>query len=213
MTTVTSAALTGGLIVGACAVPVLVSRGRDQLKLPSVGPSVMMLGAILGGGSGAAVVAVQAGHHRWNFAPAMIAWAAALLALAICDAGSLRIPTPLARHATALTAVLLVCGAFIGGNWIVPSVASFASAVASGVFLTAWRFLGAGFGDIRLAALGGLGLGDVSLNSLTVGLLVWTAVLAVQTGAVFGRGLPARTHVPLGPGLAAGFLTAAFLSA
>jgi hypothetical protein len=44
----------------------------------------------------------------------------------------------------------------------------------------AWRFAGAGFGDVRLAGLGGLGLGHAADRGLIPGLCVFCVITLAQ---------------------------------
>ena len=87
-----------------------------------------------------------------------------------------------------------------------------AVAVASGLtLLLCWRFAGAGFGDVRLATLGGLGLGHATHQALLVALAAFALIIGVQGVITLMRGGDGRTKIPYGPALVVGFLLAATL--
>jgi leader peptidase (prepilin peptidase)/N-methyltransferase len=142
-------------------------------------------------------------------APALVVWGAALTAASCCDAVTQRIPTDLVRQGIVVTLVLLTCGFAVHGDWSALSL-SVAAAVSSGlVVLLCWRFAGAGFGDVRLAVLGGLGLGHSTPGGLLIGLAAVALLIGTQAIVTLRRGGGRQTMIPLGPALAVGFLLAA----
>src|SRR3954469_20756470 len=158
-------------LAGAMITPVLTARGLAQLARQDAAGAGLRLTAILGGGAAGAAATVAA--HRsgnWWLAPALLVWGCALVAAACCDAVTQRIPTPLVRQAGVVTCALLTAALAVHGDWR-GLVLSGVAAVASGLtLLLCWRFAGAGFGDVRLATLGGLGLGHATARGLLVAL-------------------------------------------
>jgi leader peptidase (prepilin peptidase)/N-methyltransferase len=87
---------------------------------------------------------------------------------------------------------------------------SVVATVASGLtLLLCWRFAGAGFGDVRLAVLGGLGLGHATHRGLLMALAAFILTIATQAMLTLLRGGNRRTTIAYGPALAIGFLLAA----
>jgi leader peptidase (prepilin peptidase)/N-methyltransferase len=99
----------------------------------------------------------------------------------------------------------------VQGDWS-GLVISAVAAVASGLtLLLCWRFAGAGFGDVRLATLGGLGLGHATHRGLLVALAAFALITVTQAAITLMRGGNHRSSFPYGPALAIGFLLAASL--
>jgi leader peptidase (prepilin peptidase)/N-methyltransferase len=144
----------------------------------------------------------------WWLAPALMIWGCALVAAACCDAVTKRIPTALVRQASVVTCALLIVALAMHGDW--PGlVLSGAAALASGLtMLMCWRFVGAGFGDVRLATLGGLGLGHATHRGLLIALSTFTLITMTQAVITLMRGGDRRSTFPYGPALAVGFLLA-----
>jgi leader peptidase (prepilin peptidase)/N-methyltransferase len=81
-----------------------------------------------------------------------------------------------------------------------------ASAASGTVLWVCWRFAGAGYGDVRLATLGGLGLGHATVHGGVIAVAVLCAIISTQAILTLARGGSRHTTIPLGPALAAGFL-------
>jgi leader peptidase (prepilin peptidase)/N-methyltransferase len=204
-----SATVAGALLSGLAA-PALTARGLLQLhRLDLRSTNLLLIAAIGGAAAGAAAVLAPL---RWDvlaLAPALLMWGAALVAAACCDAVTQRIPTALVRQASVVTFVLLTSGLALHGDWR-GLLISIVAAVASGLtLLLCWRFAGAGFGDVRLAVLGGLGLGHSTARGLLVALAALLLIIATQVVIAAARGEHGRTTMPYGPALAVGFLMAA----
>jgi leader peptidase (prepilin peptidase) / N-methyltransferase len=199
-------------LAGAVIMPVLTARGLAQLARQDAGGAALRLAAILGG-SAVGVAATVAAHRSgtWWLAPALLGWGCALVAAACCDAVTQRIPTPLVRQAGVVTCALLTAALAVHGDWR-GLVLSGVAAVASGLtLLLCWRFAGAGFGDVRLATLGGLGLGHATARGLLLALVAFALISLIQAGVALARGGDRRTLVSYGPPLTVGFLLAATL--
>jgi leader peptidase (prepilin peptidase) / N-methyltransferase len=201
-----------GALIGAVVTPLATDRGLAQLVRVDASSNGLRLASALGGAAAATAVIMtsqRAGH--WLLLPALLVWASALVAAACCDAVTQRVPTPLVRQAGVGTSVLLIVGLAMDGDWR-GLVMSAIAAVASGLTLVlCWRFAGAGFGDVRLATLGGLGLGHATHRGLLVALAGFALIIGLQAAITVARGEDRRSNIPYGPALAIGFLLAATL--
>jgi leader peptidase (prepilin peptidase)/N-methyltransferase len=201
-----------GALVGAAATPRLTRHGLIQLaRIDAARPGLALASAVAGGGAGAAVMVTSFRAGTWWLAPALLVWGCALVAAASCDAVTQRIPTSLVRQATVGTAVLLTVGLAVHGDWRALFISGVAAAAAGVVLLLCWRFAGAGFGDVRLGVLGGLGLGHATAHGVAIALAVFALVTLVQAGFTLARSGDRHATFPYGPGLAIGFLLAASL--
>ncbi|MCO7218604.1 peptidase [Klenkia sp. PcliD-1-E] len=163
----------------------------------------------MGAATSAAVADLLFARIEWALLPAYVLWTCALVALAMCDGLTQRIPTPLIRRSIVVVCLALIAGAGSAGHWTLLLAAAAWIIASAAALLLAWRFAGAGFGDVRLAVLGGVGLGFATPTSLLIGLGAWAAVTAGQAVTASARDGSLRTRVALGPGLATAFLVAA----
>lgn len=192
----------------------LVYRGMSQLGgLEHRSGRLLVVSAICGGlGAGAAVwSAYETG--AWHLLPAHVVWSCLLIAAGLCDAVTQRIPTVLVRAGTAATAVLFTVAFGVERDWLGLVLTAAASVASVATLLVCWGLLGVGRGDIRLGLLGALGLGGADGRGLLIGLLVLAIVVVGQVVTLHVTGASSRAHIPLGPALAAGFISAATLSA
>jgi leader peptidase (prepilin peptidase)/N-methyltransferase len=199
-------------LIGTVATPVLTTRGLAQLgRHEAASRGLRLAGALGGGAAGAVAIATSHRAGTWWLVPGLLVWGCTLVAAACCDAVTQRVPTPLVRQAGVVTCVLLTVGLAVPGDW--PGlVFSGAAAVVSGLtLLLCWRFAGAGFGDVRLATLGGLGLGHATIRGLLVAAAAFCVIILVQAIANLTRGGNRHSRLPFGPALAAAFLLAAAL--
>jgi leader peptidase (prepilin peptidase)/N-methyltransferase len=205
------ATLTGALF-GGLAAPALTARGLLQLeRLDLRSNNLLLIGAIGGAAAGAASVLTTSRSDLWASAPALLIWGASLVAVACCDAVTQRVPTPLVRQTGIVTCVLLSSGLSLHRDWSGLLISLVAAAASGLTLLVCWRFAGAGFGDVRLAVLGGLGLGHTTHRGLLLGLAAFIVITVTQAVITLARGGDRKTTIPFGPGLAAGFLLAATL--
>lgn len=147
----------------------------------------------------------------WWLLPAMLAWSVGLVAAVFFDAAAKRIPTPVVRPAAAATAALLVASALLTGEWWPVLVATIVAAASGLILAVCWRFAGLGFGDVRLGVLGGLGLGHTHAFALVTAAVVFAVIAGVHALVTYLRTRDRTATFPLGPALAAGFVTAAIL--
>lgn len=197
-----------GAVCGGALTLLLVSRGLGQLARTDAATTLMRAASgVVGGLAGAALLTSERTGTP-ELVPAMIVWGCALVAAAACDAVTQRIPTPLVRQALVATAVLLTVGCGMSGDWRGLVLSGVGALAAVFTMLLCWRYAGAGFGDVRLAALGGLGLGHATLAGFLLGLAVLATAVTAQVAIAMARGGTRHTLVPLAPALAAGFVAA-----
>jgi leader peptidase (prepilin peptidase)/N-methyltransferase len=201
-----------GALVGAAATPWLTAHGLAQLaRIDAARPGLALASAVAGAGAGAAAIMTSFRAGTWWLVPALLVWGCALVAAASCDAVTQRIPTPLVRRATVGTGVLLTVGFAVHGDWRGLLISGLAAAAAGVVLLLCWRFAGAGFGDVRLAVLGGLGLGHATHRGLLLALAAFSLIAVTQAVITLICGGDRQRSFPCGPALAVGFLLAATL--
>lgn len=204
MATIWPAIVIGGFVVcaGFLLGTGLVDRGFIQLALPSPQPIVRHAGGVATALAGA--VAVLATRHAgsWWLLPALLVWAYTLASASVCDAATQRIPTPLVWRGALVTAALTVLASAATGNWRWAALATFSAVAAGLIMLGCWRFVGGGFGDVRLAVLGGLGLAAPTHRSLTLGVAAFTISTLVLATLVLARGGTRKTQFPFGPSIA-----------
>jgi leader peptidase (prepilin peptidase)/N-methyltransferase len=68
---------------------------------------------------------------------------------------------------------------------------------------------GAGLGDVRLAVLGGLGLGHGTHLGLVIGVATFALITLTTADVTLAQGATRHNTFAYAPGLAAGFLLAA----
>ena len=201
----------GAAAVGAVAVAALTVRGLRQLDAQQ-GRARLVLLLAAGSGAVGAVLAVAAARHvaapEW-WLPSLVAWAVTLVAAAVCDARTQRLPTRLLWEGGSLATVLVVLAGLVTRDWRALIVSLIACTAASLILGLCWRFAGAGFGDVRLATVGGLGLGHVTQRGLTVAVVVFALLTAGQAIWTYARTRDRRARFAYGPALVVGFLVAA----
>jgi leader peptidase (prepilin peptidase)/N-methyltransferase len=209
----TTATITAfGVAIGVVGCPRLAGRGLRQISRDDAWSRSTRAVTVLAGLIAGTVGALAARHAgSWWYLPALLVWALTLAAAATCDGLTQRIPTPLVRQGGAATALLVLVAASLAGDWRGLLFAGLASAAAGLILAACWKFAGAGFGDVRLAALGGLGLGHTSPRALLWALVAFTVTIAAQAIWTLVRGGNRHTMFAYGPALAIGFGLAATL--
>ena len=184
-------------------VPVLRPGARDELRPGRA--------AVLGAANGALFAAMAVRFDGSWALPAFLVLAAALLTLSVIDFEHFLLPNRLVYPTGMAVAVLLALAA-IGdseGGSLLRAVIGAAGGFAAMFVLHLLSPRSLGFGDVRLSFVLGLALGWVGGGEVVLGLF-----LGFLYGALIGVVLIAtrtrrRTdHVPFGPFLAAGALTA-----
>lgn len=161
------------------------------------------------GGAASRLWLQPAGSGRGCRPRALLLWAYCLAGAECCDLETQRVPTPLVRQGGATTAVLIVLAA-IATRDLRGLLLAAITAAAGGLVLTGcWRYAGAGFGDVRLAVLGGLGLGHTSPLALTGAVAGFSLLTVAQAVWTLAHGGTRHTRFPIGPALTVGYLLAA----
>ena len=198
-----AAALLGVLVGGE-----LVVRGLAQLEV-AARRRARVTGAATGLIAGAGAVLAARHTGSWWLLPAALVWAFGLAATATCDAMTQRVPTPLVRRSGLLTAVLVLGASAGAGQWRWSAAAAFAAVAAGTVFWFCWRFLGAGYGDVRMAILGGVGLANPTSAGIAAAIAAFVVITLGQAVVTLARGGNRQTLFPYGPAIAAAFVVAA----
>lgn len=205
-----SATATVAAVVGVVVGGVLVRRGFAQLEI-TVSGRARMAGHVTGAFAGIAAVLAARHAGSWWLLPGLLAWSYGLVAAATCDATTQRVPIPLVRHACVGTALLVLMAAAVTDHWRWVVLAAVGAAGAGATFAFCWRFLGAGYGDIQIAVLGGIGLAHPTHPGLVVAVAAFTVLTLAQAAATLARGGDRHTPFPLGPAIAVTFLLAAIV--
>ncbi len=142
----------------------------------------------------------------------LIPWAVMVTFLGLVDFAKGVIPTPAARSATVITAVLLLAGCAQTGHWGQIWRGAACAAVAWAVF-AAWAVISPrslGFGDVRMVCLVALGAGAVSPAGTFV-----AVSCSLMAGASWGKARPrlVRGRSPAKPPWGAASLAAEGVSA
>jgi leader peptidase (prepilin peptidase)/N-methyltransferase len=205
-----------GLIVGAV-LPVLIERVpakqpvvaapfpeiRAGMRVPSGGLVIGVTGALFSG------MALRFGES-WVL-PAFLVFAAGLVALSVIDLRLQLLPNRIVFPLTEAMVVLLGIAA-IGesdGDAFLRSLACGLGAFVAFMLLHLFSPRAMGFGDVKLSFVLGLALGWLGVGETALGLF-----LGFIYGAVIGLLLLAskvrsrKDHIPFGPFMAAGALTA-----
>ena len=180
-------------IAGLAICPALTSRALVQVGGERQTRTELAFAALAGAVAGAAAVTAAHQTNSWWWTPAFLIWAFTLAAAASCDAHTQRIPTRLVRRGAIMTAALVVAAAAVTEDWQGLSVAVLACVTAGLILAICWRFAGAGFGDVRLAIVGGLGLSHTSHVALAIAVGVFAAATASQAP---GSRFAATTAMP-----------------
>lgn len=174
------------------------SRQAPPSRAAPVDP-LSVAGALLG------ICAVVRGIGRLDsvwWSVALAPWAATLIVAGVEDWRTMRVPTGVVRTGGAATVVGFLAAVVATGHFAPAVLGAAASALAFVVLVACWKWAEVGFGDVRLATVGGLGLTAASTAGLAVGLAV-----AVAATVAFARSA-GGPRFPLGPPLVAGFLVA-----
>ncbi|MEO6199566.1 MAG: prepilin peptidase [Cryobacterium sp.] len=148
--------------------------------------------------------------------PPYLMLAAASVVLSIVDLAEKRLPNTLVLGTMVLLAALLLVAAALGHNWGAALGALLGGAAFFGVYLVlALLSPGAvGMGDVKLAAVIGLGLGYLGWSAWLVGLVAGFFVgSAVSLLALGLRRVTLHGSLPFGPSMLAGAYVAILLHA
>jgi len=205
-----------GVVVGAL-LPVVIERVPVRAPLgrrpfPEVAASWRTAaGRALVAGTALLFAAIGARFADSWALPAFLLFGAALVALSVIDLRHFLLPNRIIYPVTGASVVALALAAVAEDDpgAIVRALACAAGAFAVFLVLHVVSPRAMGFGDVRLAFLLGLDLGWLGVGEVVLGLLLgflYGAAVGVVLLAVGARSR--RDHIPFGPFLAAGALTA-----
>jgi leader peptidase (prepilin peptidase)/N-methyltransferase len=147
--------------------------------------------------------------------PAYLVLAAASVVLSIVDLVERRLPNVVILPTAAALALLLLLAAAAGDAWGAALGACLGAAALFGVYLVLALISpsGIGMGDVKLAAVIGLGLGYLGWNTWLVGLVAGFLVgSVVSLVALALRKVTLRGSLPFGPSMLAGAFVAILLA-
>lgn len=161
-------------------------------------PGLRWRSAVLAGVIGAAIGA------RLGWSPALLLAAYLVpvgVALSVVDWRTRLLPTKVIAPSYAVTVVLAVLAAAIGGDWDDLMRAGWGWLAAGGLFFLMWLIYpaGMGYGDVRLSGLLGIALGYVGWGELAVGLFAAFLLGGVGGGLLSALRIVDRRSYPFGP--------------
>ena len=185
----------------------LLLRGRCHTcgsRIPAVYPLTEL-------GTGTLFTAVALRHEDWWVAALLAPFIGVLVALAVIDARTKKLPNKIVYPSLLVSAAFLVTARLAGGGVDLLDAAIGFAASGGGLLVVALIVpRGMGMGDVKLAALIGLVLGALGLEYVAVaaGLGILFGGVGAIVALLLGAG---RKHaLPFGPFLAAGAGVAAF---
>jgi leader peptidase (prepilin peptidase) / N-methyltransferase len=206
-----------GLVVGAL-LNVAIARVPEGKKSVLAGPFPELSRAAMRPASvtvivatGALWAAIGVKYHDQSVLPAYLLLAASLVALSAVDLELFILPNRMI-YPSGFALFALLVGAAIADQDFHPLGRSVVCAVGAFVAFAVLHLISPrsmGFGDVRLSFLLGLGLGYLGWKYVALGLFLgflYGAVIGVLL--IVARLRTRRDHVPFGPFLAAGALTA-----
>jgi leader peptidase (prepilin peptidase)/N-methyltransferase len=205
-----------GLLVG-CALPVVIDRVPEKVPVlagpfPEPGRSLRTRSGWVVALLTAALWGATAARFEWAWElPAYLVLAATLVALSVIDLQCFLLPNrivfPLAGVSVVLLGLAAVADDDLGayGRGLLGGAIAFAAFFA--LHIVSPRSMG--FGDVKLSFVLGLALGYLGWGKLLLGLFLGFFYGAVIGVMLIVTGLRTRKdHVPFGPFLAAGTMTA-----
>lgn len=197
--------------------PHLDAAGIGSPSVPVTSPSGAVW-SLLTGVAATAVAGASLLGRAWPvwLAPFLVAWAGALVLLALVDRETLVLPSKFIRSCAVVAACLLVAPVVVTKDWHYLESSALCAAVAAAGF-GAWAFSrpkSLGLGDTRMACLVAMGAGTLSPG----GCLVALACAPFVAGCVLARrrrlnSKHEATPIALGPFLALGGLMVVVISA
>jgi leader peptidase (prepilin peptidase) / N-methyltransferase len=162
--------------------------------------------------TGALFVAVALRYEDWWVAAMLAPFTGILVALAIIDARTKKLPNRILYPSIVTAAVYLVVAQLFGGEVDLLDAAIGFLAYGGGLLIVALVApRGMGMGDVKLVAFIGVVLGAVALESVAVA--AGLGILFGGLGAIAAllRGAGRKHALPFGPFLAAGAIAAVFV--
>ncbi len=186
----------------------LALRGRChscRARIPAVYPLTELA-------TGALFVAVALRYEDWWVAAMLAPFTGILVALAVIDARTKKLPNRILYPSIVAAAVYLVVARLFGGEVDLVDAAIGFLAYGGGLLIVALVApRGMGMGDVKLVAFVGLVLGAVALESVAVAAGLGIAFGGVAAIVALLRGAGRKHALPFGPFLAAGAIAAVFV--
>jgi leader peptidase (prepilin peptidase)/N-methyltransferase len=148
--------------------------------------------------------------------PAFLVLAAASVVLSVVDLVEKRLPNAVIAPAIVLVAVLLLVASAVTGNWRAALGGLLGAAALFAIYFVLALISpnGIGMGDVKLAAVIGLGLGYLGWNAWLIGLFAGVLVGAVVSLVALAlRKTTMRGSIPFGPSMLLGSFIAVFVAA
>lgn len=186
----------------------LALRGRChscRARIPAVYPLTELA-------TGALFVAVALRYEDWWVAAMLAPFTGVLVALAVIDVRTKKLPNRILYPSIVAAAVYLVVARVFGGEVDLVDAAIGFLAYGGGLLIVALVApRGMGMGDVKLVAFVGLVLGAVALESVAVAAGLGIAFGGVAAIVALLRGAGRKHALPFGPFLAAGAIAAVFV--
>lgn len=186
----------------------LALRGRChscRARIPAVYPLTELA-------TGALFVAVALRYEDWWVAAMLAPFTGVLVALAVIDVRTKKLPNRILYPSIVAAAVYLVVARLFGGEVDLVDAAIGFLAYGGGLLIVALVApRGMGMGDVKLVAFVGLVLGAVALESVAVAAGLGIAFGGVAAIVALLRGAGRKHALPFGPFLAAGAIAAVFV--
>lgn len=183
-------------------------RGRChscRARIPAVYPLTELA-------TGALFVAVALRYEDWWVAAMLAPFTGVLVALAVIDVRTKKLPNRILYPSIVAAAVYLVVARLFGGEVDLVDAAIGFLAYGGGLLIVALVApRGMGMGDVKLVAFVGLVLGAVALESVAVAAGLGIAFGGVAAIVALLRGAGRKHALPFGPFLAAGAIAAVFV--
>lgn len=183
-------------------------RGRChscRARIPAVYPLTELV-------TGALFVAVALRYEDWWVAAMLAPFTGVLVALAVIDVRTKKLPNRILYPSIVAAAVYLVVARLFGGEVDLVDAAIGFLAYGGGLLIVALVApRGMGMGDVKLVAFVGLVLGAVALESVAVAAGLGIAFGGVAAIVALLRGAGRKHALPFGPFLAAGAIAAVFV--
>lgn len=187
----------------------IVLRGRCHscgARIPAVYPLLEL-------STGALFVAVGLWFEDWWTAAMLAPFLGVLVALAVIDARTKKLPNRIIYPTLLTAAVYLVVASLAGGEMDLREALIGSLAYGGGLLIVAFIApRGMGMGDVKLVALIGLVLGSLGLDYVAVAAGLGILFGGVGAIAALLRGATRKQAIPFGPFLVAGAVAATFLA-
>jgi leader peptidase (prepilin peptidase)/N-methyltransferase len=186
----------------------VILKGRCHacgVRIPAVYPLLELATGVL-------FVAVALRFQDWWQAILLAPFLAVLVALAVIDARTKKLPNRIVYPAFLISAGYLAVARLAGAGVDLTDAALGLAAYGGGLFVVAFLApKGMGMGDVKLAGLIGLVLGSLGLEYVAVAAGLGILLGGVGAIVALARGAGRKQALPFGPFLVAGAIVATFV--